>query len=50
MQERDIMVRNESGQFEEVEQEALADELIAERDIRLEHGTKWHFKDERSNY
>jgi len=29
--ERDIMVRNDSGQFEEVDQEDLADELIAER-------------------
>lgn len=29
--ERDTMVRNDSGQFEEADEEALADELIAER-------------------
>lgn len=31
MTERDIMVRGDSGQFEEADEEALADELIAER-------------------
>ncbi|AGC34519.1 hypothetical protein HVTV-2_gp152 [Haloarcula virus HVTV-2] len=31
MTDRDIMVRNDAGQFEEIEQDALADELIAER-------------------
>lgn len=31
MTERDIMVRGDSGQFEEADEEDLADELIAER-------------------
>lgn len=31
MPEQDIMVRGDSGQFETVDREELADELIAER-------------------